>query len=217
MQRKKPNAKKMGREACDRALYGYARVSSRDQNLARQLDALSEYGVDERRIYADQSSGKNFQRPAYRRLMRQLRPGDTLVIKSIDRLGRNYNEILEEWRRISKERQVGIVVLDMPLLDTTRELDGITGAFIADMMLRLLSYVAQIERENIRQRQAEGIAAARARGVRFGRPRRERPAAFEEMRQAYLSGRVAGARAAELCGIPRSTFFRWVREDAPKE
>lgn len=211
MQRNKPNAKKMGQEACERAIYGYARVSSRDQNLARQLDALSEYGVDERRIYADQASGKNFQRPAYRRLMRQLRPGDTLVIKSIDRLGRNYNEILEEWRRISKERQAGIVVLDMPLLDTTHEADGLTGAFIADMMLQLLSYVAQVERENIRQRQAEGIAAARARGVRFGRPRIERPEAFETVRGLYSSGGLTCAEAAEACGVSESTFRRWIR------
>lgn len=141
-------------------MYGYARVSSREQNLDRQLDALQAFGVKDEAIYADKASGKDFERPAWRRLMGELRPGDVLVVKSIDRLGRDYAEILDVWRDVTKARGVAIVVLDMPVLDTRKECDGITGVLIADIVLQLLSYVAQIERENIRQRQAEGIAAA---------------------------------------------------------
>ena len=155
-------------------VYGYARVSSRDQNLNRQLDALGAYGVGSENIYADHASGKDFDRPRYRELLRTLGDGDVLVVLSIDRLGRNYSEILEEWRRITKELGVAIVVLDMPLLDTRTRVSGapdVTNTLIADIVLQLLSYVAQVERENIHRRQAEGIAAARARGVRFGRPR----------------------------------------------
>lgn len=193
--------------------YGYARVSSRDQNLDRQLDALVAFGVDQRRIYSDKASGKDFDRPAYRRLMRRLRRGDVLVVKSIDRLGRNYEEILEEWRAITRERGVAVVVLDMPLLDTREERDGVTGVLIADIVLQLLSYVAQVERENIKQRQAEGIAAARARGVRFGRPVKQRPAAYQRVRASYLAGQVTRAQAAERLGVSRGTFDRWMRED----
>lgn len=145
--------------------------------------------------------------------MRRLRRGDTLVVKSIDRLGRNYDEILEEWRRITKYACVHIAVIDMPLFDTRRTCEGLTGAFIADVVLQLLSYVAQVERENIHQRQAEGIAAARACGVRFGRPRTERPKEFERARCAYRAGNMTGAAAAALCGVPRSTFLRWANED----
>ena len=192
------------------ALYGYARVSSRDQSLARQLDALGAFGIERRRIYVDKASGKDFERAGYRRLMRCLRPGDTMVIKSIDRLGRNYDEIIEEWRQLTKRRGVAIVVLDMPLLDTRQSHDGVTGEFIADMVLQLLSYVAQVERENIRQRQAEGIAAARARGVRFGRPTIAPPQEFETVRAAYLAHELTGDAAAELCRVSRSTFFRWM-------
>ena len=155
-------------------VYGYARVSSRDQNLARQYDALRKFPVEHDNIFADKASGKDFNRPNYRRLLKRLKPGDVIVIKSIDRLGRNYNEIIDEWRDITRQRQAAIVVLDMPLLDTRGTGGGITGVFIADLMLQLLSYIAQIERENIHQRQAEGIAAAQARGVRFGRPQIER-------------------------------------------
>lgn len=197
----------------DGMVYGYARVSSRDQNLARQIDALEAFGVKRRSIYLDKASGKDFQRAGYRRLVRRLRPGDTLVIKSIDRLGRNYDEILEEWRFITKRREAFIVVLDMPLLDTRRVQNGVTGEFIADMVLQLLSYVAHIERENIHQRQAEGIAAAQARGVRFGRPRIEVPPQFEEMRDAYLDRSISSTEAARRCGVSRSTFMRWIRGD----
>ena len=149
-------------------IFGYARVSTREQNEARQLLALREFGVEDERIFTDRQSGKDFDRPAYRRLVRRLRPGDTLAVKSIDRLGRNYREILEQWRILTHERRVGVVVLDMPLLDTRQERD-LAGTLTADIVLQLLSYVAETERVLIRQRQAEGIAAARARGQTFGR------------------------------------------------
>ena len=155
-------------------IYGYARVSTREQNLDRQLVAMQDFGVPESHIYQDKLSGKDFDRPAYHRLLKRIKPGDTLVIKSIDRLGRNYNEILEQWRVITKEKHTAIVVLDMPLLDTRQGRD-LTGTLIADIVLQLLSYVAQTEREFIRQRQAEGIAAARARGKHLGRKPKEKP------------------------------------------
>ena len=149
--------------------YGYIRVSTKEQNTDRQMVALQACGIPPNRIYIDKQSGKDFDRPQYRRLLRRLKPNDALIVKSIDRLGRNYNEILEQWRLITKEKHADIVVLDMPLLDTRAHKD-LTGTLIADIFLQLLSYVAQTEREFIRQRQAEGIAAAKARGVRFGRP-----------------------------------------------
>lgn len=195
--------------------YGYARVSSRDQNLNRQLDALSAYGVEPENIFADHASGKDFDRPRYRELLRALRDGDVLVVLSIDRLGRNYSEILEEWRRITKELGVAIVVLDMPLLDTRARGNGapdVTSTLIADIVLQLLSYVAQVERENIHQRQAEGIAAAQARGVRFGRPRKPRPPQFEFVRTTYEEGAITRSQAAKRLGVCVGTFDRWMRE-----
>lgn len=197
--------------------YGYARVSSRDQNLDRQLDALADFGVERARIFADRASGKDFERPQWRRLVGRLAEGDTLVVKSIDRLGRNYDEILAQWRRITKERRAAVVVLDMPLLDTRRERDGVTGVLIADIMLQLLSYVAQIERESIHQRQAEGIAAARARGVRFGRPSKQRMALFEDAKRSYLSGHITRHEAAARLEVSVSTFDRWMRRDRERE
>lgn len=161
--------------------YGYIRVSSRDQNEDRQRIAMREFGIPDGFIFMDKQSGKDFERPGYKRLMRKIKPADTLVIKSIDRLGRNYDEILEQWRLITKERQIAVVVLDMPLLDTRQGRD-LTGTLIADIVLQLLSYVAQTEREFIRQRQAEGIAAAKAKGVKFGRRPMERPPEFEIVR-----------------------------------
>lgn len=195
-------------------VFGYARVSTRDQNLDRQLDALLEWGVEKRFIYQDKASGKDFDRPRYRALMRRLREGDVMVVKSIDRLGRNYDEILEEWRRVTKKVRADIVVLDMPLLDTRSSNGDVTGVFISDVMLQLLSYVAQIERENTRQRQMEGIAAAQARGVRFGRPRKQKPAFFAEVRGSYLAGDLTRREAAELLEVSRSTFDKWLREGA---
>lgn len=190
-------------------MYGYARVSSRDQNLNRQLDALGAYGVGSANIYADHASGKDFDRPRYRELLHVLGDGDVLVVLSIDRLGRNYSEILEEWRRITKELGVAIVVLDMPLLDTRARASGtpdVTNTLIADIVLQLLSYVAQVERENIHRRQAEGIAAARARGVRFGRPRKPCPPQFELVRDSYEAGVLPAARqqSAWACAWGRS-------------
>lgn len=185
-------------------MYGYARVSSREQNLDRQLDALRAFGVEDGAVYADKASGKDFERPAWHRLMGELRPGDVLAVESIDRLGRDYAEILDVWRDVTKARGVFVVVLDMPVLDTREERDGITGVLIADIVLQLLSYVAQIERENIRQRQAEGIAAAKARGVSFGRPRKKRPANYQETREAFWGGRITRKEAAARCNIRTS-------------
>ena len=185
--------------------YGYVRVSTQEQNETRQLAAMREFGVEEQNIVVEKLSGKDFQRPRYQRLVRSLKPGDVLVVKSIDRLGRNYNEILEQWGVITKKRKAAIVVLDMPLLDT-RQGRALTGTLIADIVLQLLSYVAQTERENIRQRQAEGIAAAKARGVRFGRERRALPDNFEELRRAWRGKEMTLQVAASACGIPKTTF-----------
>lgn len=195
-------------------MYGYARVSSSDQNLARQLDALKEFGVLRRMVFTDKASGKDFDRPQWRRLMKRLGEGDVLVVKSIDRFGRNYEEILDEWRVVTRERGAQVVVLDMPLLDTRRERDGITGVLIADIVLQLLSYVAQVERDNIKQRQAEGIAAAKARGVRFGRPCKERPECYGAQRMRYLAGETTRSEVAAVLGVSVSTLDKWLREDA---
>lgn len=195
-------------------MYGYARVSSKDQSLNRQFDALAEFGVEEDMVFADKASGKDFDRPKYKKLVESLSEGDVVVVKSIDRLGRNYEEILEEWRVITRERKAAIVVLDMPLLDTRERFGGITGVFISDIVLQLLSYVAQVERENIRQRQAEGIAAARARGVRFGRPRKSRPSCYEKVKASYLSGDITRQEAATKMQVCVATFDRWMKNDA---
>ena len=191
--------------------YGYARVSTKEQNELRQLIALREFGLTDRAIFVDKQSGKDFDRRSYQRLLRKLKDGDTLVIKSIDRLGRNYEEILEQWRIITKEKSAAIVVLDMPLLDTRRNRD-LTGTLIADIVLQLLSYVAQTEREFIHQRQAEGISAAKARGVQFGRPRKERPENFDELKSLWVSGRLSARVAATRMGVSHQTFLPWVRE-----
>lgn len=198
-------------------LYGYARVSTREQNLDRQLSALRGFGIEGHNIFSDKASGRDFDRPAWQSLMGRLVEGDVLVVKSIDRLGRNYEEILDEWRQITKERRAAIVVLDMPILDTRREADGITSVLIGDIVLQLLSYVAQVERENTHQRQAEGIAAARARGVRFGRPRKQRPESYAAVREAYLAGGVTRREASQRLGVCPSTFDRWIKEDAQGE
>ena len=185
--------------------YGYARVSTKEQNEQRQIIALEEFGLNLRQIFIDKQSGKNFERANYQRLTRRLKEGDTLVVKSIDRLGRNYNEILEQWRIITKEKRAAIVVLDMPLLDTRRGKD-LMGTFLSDIVLQVLSFVAENERSNIRQRQAEGIAAAKARGVRFGRPPAPLPENFHHLYQQWKNGKITGTAAAKLCGMPLSTF-----------
>lgn len=186
-------------------IYGYVRVSTREQNEDRQLLALHEIGVSAENIYIDKQSGKNFERPAYKNLIKQLKKEDALYIKSIDRLGRNYNEILEQWRVLTKEIKIDIIVLDMPLLDTRRGKDLI-GTFLSDVVLQLLSFVAENERANIRQRQTEGILAAKARGVRFGRPPLPLPDNFEYVCTCWKSGKITGAEAARLCDMPLSTF-----------
>jgi DNA invertase Pin-like site-specific DNA recombinase len=192
-------------------IYGYVRVSTRDQNEERQLIAMDSYGVDPKCVFVEKQSGKDFERPIYKRLLKKLKSGDTLVIKSIDRLGRNYDEILEQWRIITKEKNVGIVVLDMPLLDTSKNRD-LTGTLIADIVLQLLSYVAQNERENIKKRQAEGIAAAKAKGVRFGRPKKEVPDDFAKIVKAWEDKRVHLSDVLKKCNISEATFYRRLRE-----
>ena len=185
--------------------YGYVRVSTRDQNEARQVAALLGVGIEEERILTDKLSGKDFQRPKYQELLQTLKKDDLLYIKSIDRLGRNYAEILEQWRILTKERGIDIAVLDIPLLDTRRGKD-LMGTFLSDLVLQLLSFVAENERDNIRQRQTEGIAAARTRGVRFGRPLRALPPNFSEVYTRWRAGEITGTSAAALCGMPLSTF-----------
>ena len=193
-------------------VYGYIRVSTRDQNEERQVIAMREFGVPEENMVIDKQSGKNFARPGYRRLVKKLNPTDTLVIKSIDRLGRNYDDVLEQWRLLTKEKQVDIVVLDMPLLDTRKGRDLI-GTLISDIVLQLLSYVAQTEREFIHQRQAEGIAAAKARGVKFGRKPKERPAEYEHLRDEWRAGRISARAAARQLGVAHRTFMKWVEQE----
>lgn len=194
-------------------LFGYARVSSRDQNLNRQLDALAEFGVSQEFVYADKASGKDFDRPAYRELIEVMKSGDVLVIKSIDRLGRNYEEILTEWRKITKEMGCAMVVLDMPLLDTRVSLNGLTGVLISDIVLQLLSYVAQVERDNTKQRQAEGIASAQARGVRFGRPPKKRPKCYAQTKRSFLNGTITKREAAGRLRVSVTTFEKWLAQD----
>ena len=190
-------------------MYGYVRVSTKDQCEERQLIAMQEFGVPEKNIFMDKLSGKDFERPRYKRLLRKLRSGDVVVIKSIDRLGRNYGEIQDQWRLITKEKQADIVVLDMPLLDTRQKADDLTGTFIADLVLQILCYVAQMERENIRQRQAEGIAAAKARGVKFGREKMPIPETFYPLWEKFRQREVTARAAAQELGVVHSTFLKW--------
>lgn len=191
--------------------YGYVRVSARDQNEERQVIAMREYGIPLKDMVIEKQSGKDFERPKYRMLMRKLRSGDVLVVKSIDRLGRNYNEILEQWRVITREKHVGVVVLDMPLLDTRQGRD-LTGTLIADIVLQLLSYMAETERANIRQRQAEGIAAAKARGVRFGPQKIALADDFPTLARLWRNGKISSRQAAEKLGISYQTFLRRAKE-----
>lgn len=191
--------------------YGYVRVSSRDQNEARQLLSLAQFGVLNECTYTDRQSGKDFERPAYRKMLKRLKAGDLLVVKSIDRLGRNYKEILEQWRTITKDKKADIVVLDMPLLDTRKSSD-LTGTLIADIVLQLLSYVAQTERDFIRQRQAEGIAAAKAMGKNLGRPCIEIPPGFGEVHKKWRLRELNSYQAAEIFNVSRPTFFKWAKE-----
>ena len=192
-------------------LYGYIRVSTREQNEDRQILALKELSIPEKNLFIDKQSGKDFERPQYRKMVRKLKKDDLLYIKSIDRLGRNYSEILEQWRILTKEKGIDIVVLDMPLLDTRKNRD-LTGTLIADIVLQLLSYVAQTEREFIRQRQAEGIAVAKAQGVRFGRPPLVQPKEFPAVHQAWLKKEISAREAARRLSVTHKTFLRWAHE-----
>lgn len=192
-------------------MYGYARVSSREQKEDRQLIALSEAQLSEENIYVDKQSGKDFERPMYKRLMKKLKEDDLLYVKSIDRLGRNYEEILEQWRGLTREKKGDIVVLDMPLLDTRRGKD-LMGTFLSDVVLQVLSFVAENERKNIRERQREGIDAARQRGVKFGRPVSPLPDNFSQVSRSWLSGEISGRKGAELCGMPLTSFRRRSRD-----
>ncbi len=192
-------------------VYGYIRVSTRDQNIERQMLSLLEDEVERKNIYVDMQSGKDFQRPAYKKMIRRVREGDLIVVKSIDRLGRNYQEIMEQWRIITKEKKADIRIQDMPLLDTTKTKD-LLGTFISDVVLQLLSFVAENERDNIRQRQAEGIAAAKARGVKFGRPPVPVPENFDEVHRLWRGKKLTLRQAAQACGLPESTFFDKARE-----
>ena len=186
-------------------VYGYIRVSTREQNEDRQLVALSGVGIPKRNIFLDKQSGKDFNRPQYKKLLKKLKTDDLLYIKSIDRLGRNYEEILQQWRILTKEKGVDIVVLDMPLLDTRRGKD-LMGTFLSDIVLQVLSFVAENERTTIRQRQAEGIAAAKQRGVKFGRPRKDLPENFAEVFERWKRGEITGTEAAQQCNMPLATF-----------
>ena len=191
--------------------YGYVRVSTREQCEERQLIAMRNYGVLDAHIFLDKQSGKNFERQQYKRLLRRLKVGDILVVKSIDRLGRNYEEILNQWQYITKEKHAAIVVLDMPLLNTKQDRD-LTQTLISDIVLQLLSYVAETERTFIRQRQAEGIAAAKSRGVKFGRRPKHMPEDFEMVKQAYLAGQISSRTAASRLGVSHTTFWRRCQE-----
>ncbi len=192
-------------------VYGYIRVSTKEQNEDRQLVAMQEVPVPEEHIYMDKQSGKDFNRPMYRKMLRKMKPDDLLYIKSIDRLGRNYEEIQEQWRILTKKKKVDIVVIDMPLLDTRNGKD-LMGTFIADLVLQILSFVAENERTNIRQRQAEGIAAAKAKGVRFGRPEVDVPENFGEIVEAYDQHELMISEALIMAGMSQSTFYRRRRE-----
>ncbi len=192
-------------------IYGYIRVSSKDQNEDRQLIALNEVGVERKNIYLDKKSGKDFDRPQYKKLLRKLKKDDLLYIKSIDRLGRNYEEILQQWRVLTKEKGIDIVVLDMPLLDTRRGQD-LMGTFLSDIVLQVLSFVAENERTNIKQRQAEGIAAAKAKGVKFGRPPLPLPDNFYEVHKAWRSKKLTLKEAASACNMPVGTFYGKARK-----
>jgi len=198
-------------------IYGYMRVSTKEQNEDRQRIALLAAGVQKKQIYMDKMSGKNFERPQYKKLLGKLDDNSVLYVKSIDRLGRNYADLNEQWRIITKEKGADVVVLDMPVLDTRRE-KNLLGTFISDLVLALLSYASENERINIKQRQAEGIAAAKARGVRFGRPEKMLPDNFYEIQSEWKKGKMSVSEAAKECGLSQTTFFRKAKKlDKPAE
>ena len=193
-------------------VYGYIRVSSREQNEARQLDAMELSKVPRENIFLDKQSGKDFDRPRYREMVDSLSEGDVIFVKSIDRLGRNYQEILDQWRFITRTKGADIVVIDMPILDTRKGKD-LMGTFVSDIVLQILSFVSENERKNIRERQREGIEAAKRRIVVFGRPRRTLPPDFNKLLEAYTNRMLTANKAANICGVSRSTFFRWISSE----
>lgn len=192
--------------------YGYIRVSTKEQNIDRQLTAILKEGIEMNKIYIDKASGKDFNRRKYKKLIRKLKSGDELYIKSIDRLGRNYDEIIKEWNLITKEKNAEIIVLDFPLLDTRTKVSDITGKFIADIVLQILSYVAQIERENTHQRQMEGIREAKKRGVKFGRSKKDIPKEFENMANKWSKKEIGLRAGAKELGVSHTTFSNWLKE-----
>ena len=192
--------------------YGYIRVSTQQQNIDRQIDAMKELGLDDKELFIDYESGKDFNRKNYKKLIRKLKKDDLVIIKSIDRLGRDYNMIIEEWRLITKEKEADIMVIDMPLLDTRIEGKSLVGKFISDIVLQVLSLVAQNERETMWVRQAEGIKTAKARGVKFGRPRITLPNNFEIVARQYLNKEITNKKACEILSMKRGSFFRYMKE-----
>ena len=194
--------------------YGYIRISAKDQNPERQYAAMEEMKVKRKNIFMDKISGKDFSRPSYQKMIKKLKKGDIVVVKSIDRFGRNYSEILEQWRILTKEIGADIQVIDMPLLNTNLFHEDLTAIFISDLVLQILAYIAETEREFIRQRQAEGIAIAKEKGVRFGRCKNKLPEEFEKYKKLWKEGKISGRKAAQILGIRHSTFYRRCREDA---
>lgn len=198
------------------AEYGYVRVSSRDQNEAQQMIALREAGVPDGNIYLDKQSGKDFDRPAWKRLMHKLKKGDVVFIKSLDRMGHDYKDVQEQWRDLNKVKSADIVILDMPLLDTRADKNPV-GPLISDIVLQLLAFVAQTEHENLRQRHREGVDAAKARGVKFGRPLKGVTEGFEEAYRAWISGQASCTAASQMCGMPRGTFYNYAMRRKPDD
>ena len=194
------------------AEYAYIRVSSKDQNIARQVEAMRSFGITQKQMYIDKQSAKDFNRKNYKRLVKKLKEGDALYIKSIDRLGRDYEEILDEWRFLTRNKNIDIIVLDFPLLDTRNRVNGVTGKFIADLVLQIFSYVAQVERENTKQRQAEGIRIAMKKGVHFGRPRKKKPDNFDEVYTLWKEEKISLREASRRTGVSHHTFSKWVKE-----
>ena len=192
--------------------YAYIRVSSKDQNIDRQVLAMEDIGLIKKQMIIDYQTGKDFNRQNYRKLVKKLKEGDELYIKSIDRLGRNYDEILAEWRYLTTVKQINIIVLDFPLLDTRHKVNGITGKFLADLVLQVLSYVAQVERENINQRQREGIKVAKAKGIKFGRPKKEYPDNFDTVARMWREGNISLRKGADKLNVSHSTFSRWLKQ-----
>ncbi|MBS4750729.1 recombinase family protein [Granulicatella sp. zg-ZJ] len=193
--------------------YGYVRVSTKEQNIDRQMTAMLKEKIDRKYIYIDKLSGKDFKRPMYKRMVKRMQKGDELVIKSIDRLGRNYDEIIEQWRYLIKEKEIDITVLDFPLLNTNSEIDNITGKFISGLALQILSYVAQVERENTKQRQMEGIEEAKKKGIQFGRPRKKRPSYFHEFYTLWKRKEITIREGAKQLGVSKTTFHNWLQEE----